>query len=144
MSSHAPTRYDSVERYDAPRQTEFEPEMQYIRSYSVSKLSPPPAEIEPEMKYLRTYSISEQPQPSQEQEQEQAPPTIEPFRQVIKPEPAVAKRNTVVLLDERYEWGTILRKVENDNGGKNKRKKNKNKKKVTKLSTKKKKGCTIM
>jgi hypothetical protein len=137
-SLHAPTWYDSVEGYDAPRQTESEPEMQYIRSYSVSKLSPPPAEIEPEMKYLRTYSMSKQPQPSQ------APPTIEPFRQAIQPEPAVAKRITVVLLDERYEWGTIPKKVENDNGGKNKRKKKKNKKKVTKLNTKKKKGCTIM
>jgi hypothetical protein len=143
--AHAPTRYDSVERYDAPRQTESKPEMQFIRSYSVSKLSPPPAaEIEPEMKYLRTYSVSKQPRPSQDQEQ--APPIIEPFRQAIRLEPAVAKPTTVVLLDERYEWGTQWgTKWEDDNGGKSKRKKKKNKKKVTKLSTKKKKkGCTIM
>lgn len=138
-----PTYYDSVERYDAPRQAVPEPEMQYVRSYSVSKLSP--AEAEPELKYVRTYSISKQqtaPAP--------APPTVEPFRQAIKSEPAMSQRTTVVLLDERYEWGTIPRKAENEDAGRGKKKNNRqkkggNNKKVKTLSSKKKKkGCTIM
>eukprot|EP00980_Cylindrotheca_fusiformis_P006361 scaffold1356_cov123-Cylindrotheca_fusiformis.AAC.42 len=142
--SGASGSYDSGKSHGFPQSREPVRDKQHLQPYSVSNVAPPSAETEPELKYVRSYSIAKyEPKPIPAAKPTPAPPVKEPFRQVIQSKPVGDGNTTIVLLNETYEWGTIPRTEESD-ASRGEKSKNKKKKKTTKLSSKKKGGCTIM
>ncbi|KAL3940385.1 MAG: hypothetical protein SGBAC_005061 [Bacillariaceae sp.] len=71
-----------------------EPEMTFVRSYSIRKDSPPAAD--PEMQYAKSYRIGGSELPKEE-------PTPEVIPKSVGDENG---RTQVLLVSEKYEWGT--------------------------------------
>jgi len=119
----------SVRSVDPPR----EPEMSFERGHSIRKDNPPPAD--PEMKYVRSYRIGGAEEPKDQSQ-------VTPKDKVAGGENGLVQ---VVLIDEKYEWGTrplnkryqqnrvVVKRFTTNDEEERKRQRNKNGR-----------GCTVM